>query len=155
MSRLIGEHLDLPVIFLDAHFWRPGWVEPEADDWQRRFAELAARSEWVMDGTFLSTIDAKLAAAELVVDVDLPRLLCLYRVLGRWLRYWGRTRPDMAPGCPEKVDWDFVRYIWLFGRRNRPRLDEAERASGKPVIRIRTRAEVRQFVEGLPATLGG
>ena len=100
LSRLIGEHLDLPVIFLDAHFWRPGWVEPESDEWQRRFADLAAGSEWVMDGTYLSTVDAKLAAAELVVDVDLPRLLCLYRVVLRWLRYWGRTRPEMAAECP-------------------------------------------------------
>jgi adenylate kinase family enzyme len=143
------------LISLDAHYWSPGWVEPARDDWQRRFAELAARPEWVMDGTYLSTIEAKLAAAVLVVDVDLPRLLCLYRVLVRLVRYRGRTRPEMAPGCPEKVDLEFATYIWLFGRRNRPRLDAAELGSGKPVIRIRSRAEVRQFVEGLPATLGG
>lgn len=153
LSIALGERLGLPVIPLDLHFWQAGWVEPEIDEWRSRFAVIAAQPVWVMDGTFMSTIDAKLAAADLVIDIDLPRLLCLYRVLVRWIRFWGQTRPDMAPGCPEKLDWDFVTYIWSFRRLVRPRLDQAEAAAGKRVIRLRSTAAIEQFITGLPATL--
>ena len=153
LSIALGERLGLPVIPLDLHFWQAGWVEPEVEDWRRRFAQLASQPAWVMDGTFMSTIDAKLAAADLVIDIDLPRLLCLYRVLVRWVRFWGRTRPDMAPGCPEKVDWDFVTYIWSFPKQCRPRLEQAEAEAGKCVIRLRSTAQIAEFTAGLPATL--
>ena len=153
LSRALGDRLGLPVIPLDLYFWQPGWVEPEVEDWRRRLAVLAAQPAWVMDGTFMSTIDAKLAAADLVIDIDLPRPLCLYRVVLRWIRFWGRTRPDMAPGCPEKVDWDFVSYIWSFRKSQRPRLEQAEAAAGKRVIRLRSTVEIDQFLAGLPATL--
>jgi hypothetical protein len=31
--------------------------------------------------------------------------------MNRWLRYRGQSRPDMAPGCPEKIDWEFLQWI--------------------------------------------
>ena len=27
----------------------------------------------------------------------------------------------MAPGCPEKFDWEFVKYVWNFPKDNWPR----------------------------------
>ena len=33
---------------------------------------------------------------------------------------YGQVRPDMAPGCPEKVDWEFLKYVWNFPNRHWP-----------------------------------
>ena len=34
----------------------------------------------------------------------------------------GRVRPEMAEGCPEKIDFEFFRYVWTYRRQQRPKL---------------------------------
>ena len=36
-ARRLAERSGLPLIHLDKHFWRPGWVEPAPEEWQRTF----------------------------------------------------------------------------------------------------------------------
>ena len=35
---------------------------------------------------------------------------------------YGRVRPEMAEGCPEKFDFEFFRYVWTYRRQQRPKL---------------------------------
>ncbi|MEB2490370.1 hypothetical protein SOP93_04145 [Peribacillus frigoritolerans] len=32
-------------------------------------------------------------------------------MIKRWLSNLGKTRPDMAKGCNEKLDWQFIKFI--------------------------------------------
>jgi adenylate kinase family enzyme len=105
-----------------------------------------------MDGNYGGTMPARLAACDTVVFLDMPRLLCVWRVVRRAIRYRGRTRPDMAPGCPEQVPWEFIRWIWTYPARRRPgilRLLETAAATKRVEI-LRSRGEVDRFVRGLP-----
>jgi hypothetical protein len=43
-------------------------------------------------------------------------------VLTRTARDYGRVRKDYAPGCPERLDPEFLRYIWNFNRRTKPKI---------------------------------
>lgn len=40
----------------------------------------------------------------------------LARALGRYFRFRGKTRPDMAEGCCEKMDWEFAWWLLYKGR---------------------------------------
>ena len=66
----------------------------------------------------------------------------------RALRQWGKTRPDLAPGCPERVDLELLKYIWNFDRKNRPRLEAAiaKLAPTTPMVRLRGDREIAQFL---------
>jgi hypothetical protein len=48
------------------------------------------------------------------IVIDRPVGLRLWRILRRAVIGLGRTRPDMAEGCPERLSSlpEFVRYIW-------------------------------------------
>ncbi len=35
---------------------------------------------------------------------------------------YGRVRPEMARGCPERIDFEFFRYVWTYRRLQRPKL---------------------------------
>ena len=59
-----------------------------------------------------------------MVLLDYPRRVCLFRALRRILSWQGRTRPDMAADCPERLDGEFVRWIWEFHRTQRPQVLE-------------------------------
>jgi len=118
----MGPVLNLPVIHLDAHYWQPGWQETPADDWQDYVRDAVKQPHWVMDGNYLSTLGARLSRADTVIYLHCPRWRSYLRVFSRWLRYWHRTRPDMGPGCLEKVDWEFIRWIWRFPEDYQPML---------------------------------
>jgi adenylate kinase family enzyme len=133
----------LPVVHLDALHWRPGWTAPPREEWLKIVDEITARDAWIMDGNYGGTLDRRLAACDTVIFLDMPRLVCLRRVVERAFRYRGRTRPDMAPDCPERLTVEFLRWIWAYPRKQRPeilrRLD-AVRAEKRVVILGSTQA---------------
>lgn len=147
LARRLGETLGLEVIHLDAEFWRPGWVETPAEEWKRRVQELIRGERWAMDGNFSGTLPERLEAADTVIYLDFPRWRCFAGVLRRWRKHCGQTRPDMAPGCPEKIDFAFLKWIWNYPRRSRPktlRLLEEYR-DRKTVIILRGPKSVADF----------
>ncbi|HEY8491749.1 MAG TPA: DNA topology modulation protein [Dehalococcoidia bacterium] len=148
LARRLGEILGLPVVHMDALFWRPGWVEAPEEEWRALHDEAVRGDAWVIDGNYSRTLETRLARADTVVFLDLPRWRCLWRVLWRRVRYAGRVRPDIAPGCPEKVDWEFLSWIWRWHAESRPRhlATLGEHAREKDVVILRSPRDVRAFV---------
>jgi len=151
LARLLGDTLGLPVIHLDREHWRPGWIETPRDEWAERVNELVAGDRWVIDGNYGGTMEARLRACDAAIFLDLPRSLCLWRVARRWQRYRGRARPDMTPGCNERLDWTFMRWIWNYPRLHRPGVMQqlATLGAGQRVVHLRSRREVREFMATL------
>ena len=93
----------------------------------------------------------RLAAADTIIFLDPPRLLCVWRVLKRVMTYRESARPDMAPGCHERLDWPFLAYVWNYPVKRRPevlrRLEH--HAPHKTVVRLRTPRQVRRFLASL------
>jgi adenylate kinase family enzyme len=156
LAREMGPRLDLPVIHLDKEFWRAGWVEPEPAVWRAQVEALIAREAWVMDGNYSNTLSLRLARAQAVVWLDLPRHIYFPRVVWRIAKGYGRVRPDHPAGCPEQLDLNFLfKWVWTYPTRSRPKtlaLLEAARDKVR-VIALKTPREVRAFVDGLPVTL--
>lgn len=158
LARAMGAKLDLPVVDLDRHYWSPGWVAPEAAEWRRRVAELAAGDAWVMDGNYSSTFDLRLPRAHALVWLDLPRWIYFPRAVKRLIANYGRERADIGRGCPERLDVDFLfGWVWTYPTRSRPRTLRLvqELAATKRVVVLRSRCEVAVFIAGLPASLFG
>ena len=145
----LGERTGLPVIHLDALFWRAGWRETPREEWAARVEELLAADAWIMDGNYGGTMERRLAACDTVVFLDFPRALCLWRVIKRRATFRGRSRPDVAEGCEERLTWEFVRWVWGYPRTRRPGV--LERLSGlkegQKVFILRSPREARRFIE--------
>jgi adenylate kinase family enzyme len=144
----LGAATGLPVVHLDALHWRAGWTAPPQEEWLQIVDEIVARDAWIMDGNYGGTLDRRLAACDTVIFLDLPRLVCVQRVVRRALRYRGRTRPDMAPDCPERLTLEFVRWVWEYPRKRRPdiiRRLEALRGEKRVVI-LESRQAVHRFL---------
>jgi adenylate kinase family enzyme len=151
LARQIAEITGLPLVHLDQHYWRPGWREPAPEIWAAQVAELIAAPRWVMDGNYGGTLPRRLATADTAILLDMPTWLCLLRVLRRIIASYGRTRPDLAPGCPERFDIEFLLYVCRYRRRDRPRHMSAAAAFGGKLIRLSGCAEVAAFIRTLTA----
>jgi len=153
VAREIASRLRLPLIHLDSLYWQPGWRATEKTAWEGVVRELIAGPSWVMDGNYGGTLDIRIERCDTVVFLDAPRVVCLWRVLKRRLYFHSRRRPDIAPGCPEQLTWEFLRWIWTYPGRRRPgilrRLADL-RADQRAVV-LSSKRQVRRFLDGLRA----
>jgi adenylate kinase family enzyme len=114
----------IPIVSLDALFWKPGWNPSEAAEFEVRVTEAARQPRWIMDGNYASSGAGELrrSTADAVFWFDLPRRTCMTGILGRIATSYSCVRPEMAAGCPEKIDFEFFRYVWTFRKLQRPKL---------------------------------
>jgi adenylate kinase family enzyme len=147
----MGEILEIPVYHLDRLFWRPGWTPTPADEWKQIQAELFRGESWIIDGNYGGTMDLRLEVCDTVVFLDISRWVCIIRVVKRFLAFRNSRRPDMGDGCPEKIDIEFLRWIWDYPKRNRPEILKKLHAlnNDKQVFVLRSAREVEDFCSGM------
>ncbi|WNS44670.1 hypothetical protein [Paenibacillus sp. MMS20-IR301] len=72
----------------------------------------------------------------------------MYRIVKRRLMYRNTARPDMNEGCPEKLDWAFVKWVWNYKLRScmitLGRLQQA--AAHQQVIILTSRRQVKELL---------
>jgi adenylate kinase family enzyme len=146
----IGSRLGLPVHHLDSIFWQPGWVEPDRDEFDAKVIRLALGERWVIDGNYSRTLPQRLARADTAIYLDFKRYVCLFRITRRVMTGYGTSRADMAEGCPEQLDWAFLRYVWNFPKNHRPRLMQMVDEFPGHKERLCTVRDVNAFVARLP-----
>ncbi|MGA9468475.1 MAG: DNA topology modulation protein [Exiguobacterium marinum] len=151
LARQLGERLQLDVYHLDALMWKPGWVMATREERISIQQQLVKKDEWIIDGNFGNTLDLRLHAADTVILIDLPRIVCIYRVLKRVARYRGTTRPDMGASCEEKLDFAFLKWVWNFP--NIQRLQLLQQIEQHPtklnLIHLKSSRAVRTFYNSL------
>ncbi len=123
LARRLGELYGAPVLHLDTVQFKPNWEERERSEKERIVADfLDANSSWVIDGTYSGLhFSRRLEESDLIVMLLFNRFICFGRVLSRYRRFKGKTRPDMADGCAEKLDLEFARWVLLDGRTPKKR----------------------------------
>ncbi len=149
LARKLGERLGLPYVSMDREiFWLPGWkMRPRAQA-SARLQAIVAENRWIIDGTSPGTLAVRLPRTHLVLWLRPPRWTSLHGVISRWLKYRGRSRPEMADGCPERMTREFLTYIWNFEKTESPEIEEKLAAYGPdvPVCVLKSKAENRRLL---------
>lgn len=148
LASQLGKLLNIEVLHLDRFYWRAGWVETPKPEWLKTVEELTTRDSWIMDGNYSGTLDVRFQACDTVIFLDMARTLCLWRVIKRAVTYRNRSRPDMADGCHEKLNLEFLLWIWNYPRRSRPKIIKMLEASPaeKRIVWLRSQADVERFL---------
>lgn len=150
LARQLGEKLNIPVVHLDQLFWKPGWVERSDEEFDVILEQKLEKPKWIMDGNFNRTMPKRLEKCDAVIYLDFSRFACLRGVAKRVLTNYGKVRPDMGAGCPERFDLDFLKWVWNFNKNKRESyyrlLNEAE---GVETIVLKNRRQVKKFLKSL------
>jgi len=157
LSSDLSRRLGLPHISCDRDiFWLPGWNLRPRHEVLERMTAFAAQERWIIDGNSPGTLPVRLPRTDAVIWLRFPRLVSLASVLQRWLRYRSKVRPEMAEGCPEKIDAKFLSYIWNFEKAESPEIThhlEAARAD-MPVIILESYRETNRLLGDLDLAPG-
>lgn len=150
LAQKLGQKLDIPVVHMDKIFWKPCWVEMSKDEFDTRIRMEMAKEKWIMDGNYNRTLPERVARCDTVIYLDFNRLTCLLGVLKRVVTTYGKVRPDMGAGCPERIDFDFLKWVWNYNKNKRERnyrlLNEAGHAR---IIILKNRRQVEKFLDSV------
>ncbi len=153
LANHLSEICGIPIIYLDREYWSAGWVETEQEVWEEKIGRLVEENSWIMDGNYLGTLKMRSLYADTVIFLDLPAIICFLNVFKRLIKYWGHTRPELNPGCVERMDWLFYRYIWTYRAKMRPQVLDILQglSSDKQIIILKNRSEMKKWIKNLKA----
>lgn len=146
--------LQLPVYHLDHYFWKPNWTYPDPDEYKKIHDQLCDQDEWIIEGMQLKLLEYRIQKADLVIFLDMPRSTCFYQIFKRTFTYYGKQAPSSAKGCPERIDWKFLKFlkwVWNFKKNYRPRIVKLfnEHATTKKLSVLQSKKEIDQLIEKL------
>lgn len=147
LARELAARLGIEVVHLDGLYYGPDWSTTPADEWQALQRNLVAQPSWIIEGNYASTMPIRVAAADTIIYLDLPTHVCLWSVLRRRLKFRSRSRPDL--GVYDRINWQFIRFIWSFRRTRRPHilaLIDEHKQPGASVVRLTSRRAANEFV---------
>ncbi len=122
LARTLGERYGIPVLHFDTVQFTPNWQERDREEAHRMVHEFMENPEWVIDGTYSKfEYERRMDEADQIIFLDLPRLSCFFRALKRYVSFRGKQRPDMADGCNEKMDLEFIWWLLWKGRTRQKR----------------------------------
>lgn len=151
LARQLGKIWNLPVYHLDKTYWKPNWTPTLPEEWEAIQKNLVQEATWIIDSNYSGTMHLRLQRADTVIFLDYPTLLCLYRIFKRRWIYRGKTRLDMAEGCIEKVDWQFINWVLTYRRTRRPKIIQKLNAlkTEKTIHIFTSPAQTNQFLNQL------
>ena len=155
LSLALAARTGLPVIHLDLHYWKPGWVAPTEAEWRVKQREVLAGDAWIADGNYHETLDLRLDLADTVVLLDLPWRRCSGRALLRGLRMPG----ELPEGCDYsrwmrlRDEWCLAVRIWRKdrGQPEQEREIISEHGSHVSLHVLSSKQEVAKLLERLDA----
>lgn len=147
----LGKIYGADVLHFDTVHFLPEWEVRSSEEKERITEEfMNTHGAWVMDGNYSKLFyERRLDEADVIILLLFNRFSCLYRAAKRYRKYRNTSRPDMAAGCNEKLDWEFIRWILHDGRTKESRARYRSVAEQYPqkVVIIRNQKELDAYLK--------
>ena len=157
VSNQIAEKLNLPYIELEALCWQSNWTELTDEKFFSKVEKALSTDSWVLDGTYPRTRHIKWNRVQIVIYLDLPFHIVLYRIIKRSL-IRGFKNEELWAGNKETVlKHLFTRdsmILWtmktFFTNRKRFAINSKNpEYSHIKFVRLRSKKEIGNFVTQL------
>lgn len=151
LARKLGHSIDVPVFHLDTLLWQDNWQMSSKDEQKSIINDILDKNQWIIDGNYSATLEMRIAKADTVIFIDRNRIICLFNVLKRYMHYKGRSRPDMHDNCPEKIDFEFLHWIWTFNKNRKPKIIKtlADVQNTKNVVVLKNNRQISDFLKSV------
>jgi adenylate kinase family enzyme len=153
ICRRLGEKLNLKILHLDSVYWKKDWDNISKSDfniYMKRF--LLENKNWVIDGNYSNNLhfDYRLEACDTIIYLDFGIQVSLHGIHERALKYKHTSRADMAEGCIEGIDQEFLQYVAFYRNKNmllKAHIKKYE--NKKKVLIFKSREELNSWVNNL------
>ena len=105
-ARRLRDASQIPLYYLDMIWHLPDRTNVSREEFDMRLQEILAKDRWIIDGNYLRTMEARIAACDTIFLLDYPVELCLEGVEER-IR---KPRTDM-PWVETEFDEEFRQWM--------------------------------------------
>lgn len=119
--RILGKKLNLKILHLDSVYWKRNWNNISKGDFDILMKEFLLKNKyWAIDGNYSNNKHFKyrLDAADTIIYLDFSKQVSLHGIHERAHKYKHMVRADMAEGCVEGIDQEFLQYVAFYRRKN-------------------------------------
>ena len=129
LARRLAERFGISHVELDALNWEANWVQAPTEVFRARTTKATEGNGWVVDGNYPKTHDITWPRATMIVWLDYPLPLIMWRLCLRILRR-GITRERLWKGNRETVWKHFIPkeplILWALQTYNRRKKEYGE-----------------------------
>lgn len=132
----------LSLYHLDMLKWNSDKTTVSKRIFQERLDKVLQKSEWIIDGNYISTMEYRMKQCDTVFFLDYPLEVCLSGIKQRI----GKQRSDM-PWFEENEDTEFMDFVKNFDKDTRPEIvDLLRKYSHRNIIIFKKREEADEFL---------
>lgn len=133
----------LPLYYLDAIWHKPDKTHISREEYDERLSEIFATPQWIIDGNYKRTIEARLKQCDTVFLFDLPTEVCIRGATERI----GKGRYDL-PWIETELDPEFKVFIEEFSEKTLPAIYELidKYKAEKQVVIFKSREEADEYI---------
>lgn len=123
LTNVLSKELNIPAIHLDSINYNANWVETDKNERDSIISSKADEQRWIIDGNYNKTLKERLDRADLIIWLDYSSFAHLKGVIKRIVKNYNKEKPDI-PGCKERFDFTFIKYVATYNRKKRPKVIE-------------------------------
>ena len=153
-SKRVAEKLKAPYIQLDELYWKPHWQQSSDEEFFAKLEKALLPDRWILDGNYKRATAIKWQQTQIVVFLDLPFHIVLYRIIKRSLLR-GIKKQELWHGntetlCKHLFTRDSM-ILWTIktfhtNRRLCAKLFEDSKYSHIKFVKLRSKRNVENFI---------
>jgi adenylate kinase family enzyme len=119
-ARALAGKTGLPIIYLDKYYndAKLGYIDDDLR-WNAFIKTTISADSWIMDGNYSSSIDMRMKRADVIFVFDYRRWRAFQGLVRRRIEYHSKVRVDMPEGWQERLDWQFMKFVWDYEKRRK------------------------------------
>lgn len=154
LASKLADIYNIPVLYLDKIQFLPGWVDRDEQEAKKIIKEFLDNNPngWIIDGNYFKRyLEERISQADKIIFLNFNRFNCFYRALKRSITFKGKTRESMTPGCDEKFDFSFMKWILFEGRtESRKNVYKSIKEKNKDkFIELKNQKEIKEYLNSI------
>ena len=152
LAKAVAKSYECEALHLDTVQFLENWEVRPIEESQKIVSTFLENESWVIDGNYSNFhLAERLANSDQIVLLLFSRWASLRRATARYFKYRGKTRPDMAAGCEEKLDAEFVWWLLYQGRDKKRRqfFKDIQKNHSEKIVIIKNQRQLDRFYKEL------
>ncbi len=152
LAKKLGAHYNIPVLHLDKVSFIENWEVRDHTEALSIVNDFMKNESWVIEGNYEGLEQKRrLKEADQIIFMNFSKWFCFFQALKRYLKNFNKYRDDIADGCIEKFDLEFM--IWLLckgrtAKRKQHFLSVKDLHTDK-FTELKNRKDVQAFLDSL------
>ncbi len=151
LSKMLSSKLNIPHLPLDTIYWLKDWSSLSKEDFAIKVRHyLKQHKRYIIEGNYTNSVTfmERLKHADTIIYLDFPKQKALKGIIEREAKYKHIFRSDMAEGCIEEIDQEFLKYVYWFDQKKYKILACIWQYKGqKNLLRFKDRESLMRWLE--------